>query len=428
MTNILSHNITQMMDVNFTKKLTDEDKFQIYIDDVFGKVYIPSYIFIILMLVLGCFGNTTVIYVFYSKWHKTTYRVFIIALAILDLVNVLVTVPSELYLMQNAFKFSNEVFCKVSRFCTFTLNISSAFTLISIAGDRYFRVCRPLQKQLSVKKAKIIVLVGIIIAIVFAWPVLLMYGTRSIVVQVAPQIFVPGHICMINDAFKYTAYSLVFSAITLIVMFSSDCILIILYSLIVVNIRRRVVFSLKTSRIKTQTDKKQRDKAAVESKVQSDLLKSLGTPTDVELKGYPQEKTNVIGMMDATAYDKSESSENCTKSNSREIISNSSQNEKIQSERVHKVTLMLFLVTVIFILSFLPLYVIVFIRIVQPNHYNNLTFEGKATYSFFQRSFIINMCANPVLYGFLSKKFRMECGNVLKRLWNYFQNKNVFGT
>ena len=99
-------------------------------------IYIPSIIYTCILLIIGIPGNSTVFYIYFTRWKPSSTRVFIIALAVLDFTNCLFTLPFELANMLNPFTFDHSVLCKVFRFFTYTCNSGGALLLIAIALDR----------------------------------------------------------------------------------------------------------------------------------------------------------------------------------------------------------------------------------------------------------------------------------------------------
>ncbi|KAL3892214.1 hypothetical protein ACJMK2_004445 [Sinanodonta woodiana] len=73
---------------------------------------------------------------------------------------------------------------------------------------------------------------------------------------------------------------------------------------------------------------------------------------------------------------------------------------------VRKTTCMLFLVTLFYIISFLPFMVIATIRNIKPDIYDRMSFVESSIYNLFLRSYFLNNVINPILYGFLNKQFR----------------------
>lgn len=126
-----------------------------------------------------------------------------------------------------------------------------------------------------------------------------------------------------------------------------------------------------------------------------------------------------------TIKDKSRSSSPATARNSREstpkLERENRQRSRLESNksdksvnggpslRTKQVTFMLFIITVVFILSFIPHLVLMVINSMNPNFVTDMTPPGIAIYNIFLRSFVINNMANPIIYGFCDKKFRSEC-------------------
>jgi len=76
------------------------------------------------------------------------------------------------------------------------------------------------------------------------------------------------------------------------------------------------------------------------------------------------------------------------------------------SLRTKQVTFMLFIITVVFVLSFIPHLVLMVINSMDPGFVLGMTPAGIAVYNLFLRTFVINNMANPIIYGFCDKKFR----------------------
>ncbi|KAL3892213.1 hypothetical protein ACJMK2_004444 [Sinanodonta woodiana] len=75
---------------------------------------------------------------------------------------------------------------------------------------------------------------------------------------------------------------------------------------------------------------------------------------------------------------------------------------------IRKTTCLLFVVTLSYVISFLPFLVIVTIRSVKPDIYYKMTFVESSIYNLFLRSYFLNNAINPILYGFLNKQFRKK--------------------
>lgn len=76
------------------------------------------------------------------------------------------------------------------------------------------------------------------------------------------------------------------------------------------------------------------------------------------------------------------------------------------SLRTKQVTFMLFIITVVFVLSFIPHLVLMVINSMDTEFVVGMTPAGVAVYNLFLRTFVINNMANPIIYGFCDRKFR----------------------
>lgn len=414
--------------------LRDEKYVVIMNDFVFDKVYIPSFIYTIVMLVIGCLGNLIVFYIYFTRWRKTTSRVFILALAAFDLINCFITTPTELYFMLNWFQTTNSIMCKFSRFLTFMMNNCSSFTLLGIAVDRYMSICRPLKRQMSTKQAKMIVFVGAFVAVLFAWPALVVYGIQTVPAPIKPKTYVVGHLCLIEDSYVNTDYPLAFVIVLLTGNLSIDVTLITFYSLIGFQVIKRGSgflcqatdagrkFSQSNSNSHTE-DVFIDDKSSGKSpSIVKKFANKYGNSTE---KSDSEDVTNGLNSSTKRPVQKTNSNtaaEKRAKYNRQRSMS--VQSEEVRRARMIKITVMLFVVTLLFMLSFIPYCVIVIIRYINPTYYFTLSFTGKAVYHFVLRSYLLSMSMNPIIYSFMSQKFREECRNCFWKMIRVVKSRN----
>lgn len=123
------------------------------------KIYIVmSYLSI--FSVMGTIGNALVLYVF-SKMLKQnlTSTIFILTLAGTDFVTCLVTIPFTIVMEYLEFIIRFEVPCKIYGFILSYTVMYSSLIMVAIAFDRYLCICHPFLHAMNMKRARIIVIV-----------------------------------------------------------------------------------------------------------------------------------------------------------------------------------------------------------------------------------------------------------------------------
>lgn len=95
------------------------------------------------------------------------------------------------------------------------------------------------------------------------------------------------------------------------------------------------------------------------------------------------------------------------------------ENRNSQAPKTHKnskttirVTFMLFSVSLMFAISFIPHLTLMIITAEDKSFLDSLSRRGVMVYQVFLRIFILNNTVNPIIYIFCDTKFRKECKNV----------------
>ncbi|XP_048735218.2 orexin receptor type 2-like [Ostrea edulis] len=369
-------------------------------------VYTPALVYTVLLLLVGVPGNAIVLYVYFQKWGRSSTRTFILGLAMLDLVNCLVTYPMEIALMLRPFLFDYSVLCKVTRFATYCCNTSSGLVLIAIAVDRYQRICRPLHNPMTPRTAKIIIFCAIGIAILFLWPSLVLYGTQSIPVTKTAIL----KLCLIQDNFVATKYPLIFFVFNGVFTVIIFLILSILYSLVGIKVCKHRTFRSKSQSVTSLSDYADEDDQFYlgnqegSQKSRKELLPLKGKRSQENGSGEDAPPApGAIKLVFKTTSD--------TLRKARKSVSDK------RLRRVGKTTIMLFLVTLLYVICFTPFLGIAFHRTIHKESFKNQTKSEKMAFYVILRSYLLNCAINPLIYSFCNDLFRKECAYIFKKLF-----------
>lgn len=119
-------------------------------DNMRFEAFLPTTIFLFLCFPIGVFGNGVVIYIYGFRLHrKYAGRYFIPYLAVADLFAVFISV--ELHVVNNFYPVTNklETLCKWNFVAGFYASVFSAYVLLTIAVQRYLKVCKPFKGQMT---------------------------------------------------------------------------------------------------------------------------------------------------------------------------------------------------------------------------------------------------------------------------------------
>ncbi|KAL5008288.1 hypothetical protein ScPMuIL_013869 [Solemya velum] len=202
------------------------------------KIFEPTVAYIIILMLLGVPGNSLVLVIYSNKWRRSTNGVFIMCLAVLDLCFCLFVHPMELVVIHNPYAFDFPAICKLFRFSSYTMSSTSGLVLVSIAADRFHRICRPLKKHLTPRSAMIACIGCLCIALFFAWPSLVIYGIDR-KVKITTMGNVTTATCLFNNVYKYTPYPKIFFVALFLATLAIFVVLCILYGIVGISIYRQ---------------------------------------------------------------------------------------------------------------------------------------------------------------------------------------------
>jgi hypothetical protein len=195
---------------------------------------LPTVIFLSILIPLGIIGNSTILAVYSRKYRPSTFRTFILTLAVLDLLSCLIGMPFELVDNVYPLMFYSEELCKVGKFFGQILKIGSAFVIFLMAVCRFQKICRPFSPQMSIKMARNLCVASILVAVLFSWPFAIIRGKQHRKFDGG----VIGYACSVDDEMKDTNYPFIYAIVIFIINVLVFFGLIILYTLIILTVHR----------------------------------------------------------------------------------------------------------------------------------------------------------------------------------------------
>ncbi|XP_025103160.1 orexin receptor type 2-like isoform X2 [Pomacea canaliculata] len=168
-----STKLNALQELNWTQEKINE-----YLEKLNNETFIkllPIFVFFITINLGGVFGNLLVFFVYLKQFKASATRVFVLAMAICDLLTNIFILP---WLIQDIrYSYTSKThFCKAKyAFGTFSVTMSYLI-LVCVAFDRRRRICHPLRRQLSSRQATYLLIASFMFASAIVFPFIPMYS------------------------------------------------------------------------------------------------------------------------------------------------------------------------------------------------------------------------------------------------------------
>ncbi|XP_041361313.1 gastrin/cholecystokinin type B receptor-like [Gigantopelta aegis] len=382
------------------------------------KLIIPI-IFTAIMMVIGVIGNSLVIYIYNFRWHKTTTKLFVTTLAILDLVNCVITMPTEIVVLRNFYYLDAPGFCRLSRFSTFWMNNNSAVVLLIISIDRFIKICLPTRQSFSYRAAKIACVLSVLVGLAVSWPGLVLYGNYVVLIPTKHGVM-KFIMCNVQNHMTDTWYPFAYYIYLWVGFLSTALVMVILYVLIGVQIWGRKARTDKRSNSAQLTtfQFKHKPPHVLPGTGKADSMDNITSSSTETSPSADQTSPSELSNDDVFHPPEKPEPSRTKKGQPRGRLG-TLPSLKISKSGIQagKATLMLFVITLVYIISFLPFLVITVMRTLSgPLWYGQLSDTEKVVVNLFLRSYLISNTANPLIYGFCNAQFRRECVRLFHRL------------
>lgn len=410
----------------------------------YADALLPLTVIFGLFSLVGVVGNIIVLLVFGPgrAYRHNNFRVFVICLAIIDLLTSAFLIPAEMIKHRNYFSFGNIAVCKVKCLFNVWAGCAAALTLLIISIDRYRKVCKPFKKQISPRLAlQLCVFLAFIVSVILSVPGAVMCGIKQTNMTNVNGNVTTVFLCETEDKFKDHVLRKIYkySFILLLLGVSGAC--IVMYILIGRQIARHwgsvpVNFRKDSDRANSDFSSETFGKLQSSNKKSVETLSSIAddpnklpTPLDcfdgasndkkspivkedrnIE-KNQQQSKKKLLKQMSATSTSSAaDSARTRRKTMSR-------QGSSFGLRRFPYKTLIWFILTLVFIIT----YIVYLALATQVPKIPTMTSSSFALFQSFYRIYFINNIINPIVYVVLDKNFRSALRKLKNNLKTWYQ-------
>ena len=425
----------------------------------FARLMVPVEVLMVTLMVVGIFGNAMVLIVYIHRNNRTTANIFIMYLAAIDLTACSVIHPYIIYKLFNNYDQTWVAACKIFEFILHANLGISGLTLLLIAIDRFLGICKPVKFLNFHKGIYKLILATFTFSVVVSLPLLEFYGPKPETLEFSEFIFV-GFKCDYRDIYQDSVSRTVFSTFIMACFLSQFVAMAVLYKNVAVvayRSRRAILpmepasgsggnktgYSSGIATFTTQVSQPEiREKLSKFGISSVDRHLATAWTTDVRPNLHNKESQDVsegrlanfnvpkvqTGVsVDSIASGRKPFSHQLLGSSTKSAVTLccNSTNSDIRLNRTKnlssglKAAKILFLVTAVFLISWLPFFILRVCYTIDKSYWNDYSPARKVIEHFLNHCFYINNAINPVIYSVINKNFRQECMKLFTRACGY---------
>ena len=369
----------------------------------YGRNLIPYQIFISLVVVIGIIGNISVLVVYGKKSKKTSSTQFILFMAVTDLFAITVVVSFLLIELYRHYIYFNDTLCKLYEWSRHSVITVSICGLVCVAFDRYLAIRNPINFRSYDERTKYLIMGCLMVGFVLQTPCFFLFGHKT---HRFANSTVIGCGCGIRDRYNGKIFHQVFRGYLLSMYVIMGIIIVTLY------VRIYVLFHSREKQIRRRT---------------SSMTSSHGVTISDEVLSAQIERTSRANG-DIRERGRCGSCPCLPISKlkwpiiRRHRIEPQSQANQNNGHHVtftliarYKLAKMLLTVTVTFLATWLPYWLVVIATTRDRHFWSGQPFWRLNILLTFRNFYFVNNAVNPVIYAILNKEFRTKLKSCLKR-------------
>ncbi|XP_061171853.1 neuromedin-B receptor-like [Saccostrea echinata] len=379
---------------------------------------LPSIVFLVILMVIGTVANGHVFGIFllrYKSNSKSTYVTFVLALASIDLLICVCDLPLEILDLRYPYDFYSATGCKLYKLVSATLILSSVFTLTLLSRDRFKRIRYPLSSQWSNSTCRRYIAAVILLSFILSAPVIYIHGLRKAKLSDGTEV----ERCFFEDDVEekfnlpliyLSVLYLIFIVCLFILIMSYTCIWISVYQ------SRRFFYQAGNKRedaslsnITEEFQTVSRSSASTAGPEQVVSTNSVADSIEIDLKNEKKvDKT-------ATSHSLMEFSGRLRSMN---VVPKIQRKRKVLVGN-HRSSVIMFIITSIFIFVFLPYLVLGVFLCLKENFKANMNEVELSVYRLSMRLIFVNNVVNCFVYGIFDPRFKKACKEFYKKCFTF---------
>ncbi|XP_069116332.1 putative neuropeptide Y receptor 11 [Argopecten irradians] len=379
-----------------------------FINNVVAKKLYPITFLLWIYLAVGVLGNSLVMFVYWARKKPVREdRFFIPVLALVDMASCVVSSSTGIYAQTYPLMFDNNIGCKMAAFWGIFLAGLSANFLVAIAVERYLKLCRPFGRQMTIFVKKLCILFMVLFSLVFAAPSIGVYRSEQVPMLLKGGFEIQTWKCIDVKSKEHEEGHIVYKVLLFLITILRFLVLLLSYGRIIwiifrqkkLRMRMGSVSSISTS-ISYSHDVEERSE-----------MKNINTKAITSENGKESELQRKSQTPLMTNKPRKQSLCEGTKRKQSVVSASGSQGRRasIVDRQGIRLTVIFILITLIYIITYGPKVGMMIMQTLKRNFWSSIPPTQIVLYRFLHSFYIFNNIVNPIVYGLMDKRFRMDC-------------------
>ncbi|XP_069118359.1 cholecystokinin receptor-like [Argopecten irradians] len=405
---------------NVTYSLEDEDW------NEFRRNGIPISVYLISLCVVGTVGNVHVMLIYSLRYKPSVFQTLTLCLATMDFIGCSIGIPMGLIILMHPYTIQSPAFCKSVGALNYFVGAYSLTLLDCIVVERYRKVCQPTRTQFTIIMARATcIFLAFSIATISIIPMAIIYG---ITVKITRPHFLIGYECQVLDHYNYALGTNIYRGFLFFVFLVLLVTSVVLYTLV---LRRLYIQKNKFSKKETSKPglRGMKPKQGMYTSSSSDsgyrahkidISDTTDSVSESQIGSniYLSEKDRIIVSSTNDSYIPSSSDPNDgqPRVSGKGFLNRMKKKKRKAIDKSINLTLTFLVVSMVSFGSYAPHFVTILLTQVDRSFADTYA----ALDDFLVWMVFLNNAANPLVYGFMDKKFRNELSKFYAKILKCF--------
>ncbi|OWF45436.1 G-protein coupled receptor daf-38-like [Mizuhopecten yessoensis] len=383
------------------------------VNNIIKGKFLPLTVVLWFYLLIGVFGNSLVMFVYWTRKKPVREdRYFIPLLALVDLISCAVSSGTGIYAQTYPLMFDSNIGCKMAAFLGILFAGISANCLLVIAVDRFLKLCRPFGRQMTLPIKKNAIIGIFVISLAFSLPALSIYRTEQVPMKLKSGYTIQTWKCIDTKDEEHATGHIIYKVFLFVMTMIRFVVLFLCYGNIIWVIFRQRKQRLRMGSVTSYTSTSCSNDAVEHIKMNvhnSNEGKSDEDTKETKENGFENGiNTPIIGIKPRKQY----IPDRQYPKRKQSVVSTTGsvgRRGSVTDRQGVRLTIIFILITFIYIVTYGPKVWLMVEQSLNRDFWSTVPQGQLLLFRFLHSFYIFNNIVNPIVYGIMDRRFRADC-------------------